>query len=495
MIVGGAIATYASAAPLQSAIFFDGETINWLALETLLRKLANWLATQAPSNAPVAIHLPNSPALAAIFLATIRMGREAQILDTQWPQQASERLLDELKPALVITLESELACRAKIVLTHDQLSFSGLSQLMGPIAALEEWPEVDAEKDFYTGFTSGSTGLPKGYRRNHRSWVRSIAAAQTQFALDERSVILAPGTLTHSLFLFALAYAMQIGATCILSRTFRPDHLAEIARTQKADVLFSVPAQLTLLSKQSANCEPAFSLRHVISSGSKWRGRDDPGLRKLFPVAKFSEFYGASETSFISIAHEGDAIPVDSVGRAFDGVDISIRDQSGTLLPPGAAGRIFVASAMIFTEYATADGIIERDNNCAIAVGDIGYIDEAGCLYVTGRENRMIVTSEKNLFPEEVEAVLALHESIQAVAVIGAPDDKRGERVLAIIKPANAAGVKRAALIKHARRHLPLFKIPRHFFIANDWPTTRSGKTDFQKLAALWREGLLEPLS
>ncbi len=494
MIAGGLIARHAAEMPERAAICFDGETISWRDLESLLLKLANWISSHAGASGPVAIHLPNSPALAAIFLAVIRMGREAQILDTQWPRTASEKLLADLKPALVLTSDREWVCHKNIVLKHDQLSFSGLSKRIDFTTAIRKWPEVDPEIDFYTGFTSGSTGLPKGYRRNHRSWVLSFFAAQSEFNLDENDVILAPGTLTHSLFLFALAYAMHIGATCVLSRTFRPDHIAEAARAHRATVLFSVPAQLTLLSKQAENCAPANCLRRIISSGSKWRGRDNRGLRKLFPEARFSEFYGASETSFISIAHEGDDSPPNSVGRAFEGVSINIRNQSGRLLPIGEPGRIFVASAMTFTGYATADGIIQRDENGAIASGDIGFLDAAGHLYLSGRENRMIVTSGKNLFPEEVERVLAMLECVEAVAVISTSDDKRGERVLGIIKLAPGSHISQSMLIAHARQHLPLFKIPRSYFIARDWPITRSEKTDFQKLAAMWRGGMLEPL-
>ncbi len=494
MITGETIAGHATKNPHGIAIAFDDEVITWCALEDLLKRTAAWITSLSPGHGPVAIHLAHTPALAVIFLAVIRLGREAQILDTQWPRRNCDRLLNKLNPDLVVTADNALKAH-KITLNSHALSFETFSALLGNVKPIEPWPVTDPARPFYVGCTSGSTGPPKGYRRNHASWIASFEAAQSEFKLTSGDVILAPGTLTHSLFSFSLCYAMHIGAKCVMQRNFRPGYLLKYARAHNASVLFSVPAQLGLISRHAMAGFGSERLRWLVSSGSKWRSSEESQLRLLFPAAQFAEFYGASETSFISIAHECEAAPAESVGRAFETVEITIRNPDGAILATGSRGRIFARSKMSFSGYATGEPCFLTAGDGAICVGDLGYLDDKGWLYISGREHRMIVTSGKNLFPEEVERVIETHPWIEAAAVIGVMDIKRGEVPVGLIQTAYLANVTRAELISHARTYLPLYKIPRLYFTVDEWPFTPSGKTDFAKLTEFYRSGTLRPLT
>lgn len=308
--------------------------------------------------------------------------------------------------------------------------------------------------------------------------------------------MLAPGALTHSLFLYGLAHGLYVGATVILCRQFRPNLICQLIATHRVSVLYGVPTQLEMIVEAAPREKgaPFASMRWILSSGAKWQGRAREDLRAHFPAARFAEFYGASELSFITVAKDDEDVPPDSVGRAFSGVDLSIRDHRGHRLPPGEAGQVFVASPFVFIGYACGStGALLRDGE-AISVGDIGFLDVRGYLHLVGRASRMIITSGKNVHPEEIERVLEGHRAVMAAAVLGVHDDRRGERLVALLRLDPDISVTSADLIGHAREHLPLYKIPRRFALPPRWPLTSSGKNDFQALHRIFDSETCEAL-
>jgi long-chain acyl-CoA synthetase len=214
-------------------------------------------------------------------------------------------------------------------------------------------------------------------------------------------------------------------------------------------------------------------------------------LRRLFPNARFAEFYGASETSFMTVAKADEHGPEASVGRAFSGALVSIRDRAGRPLPAGKTGYVFVESPFLFMNYACGETSDLLCHDGAMSVGDIGFLDPNGFLHLVGRASRKIVTSGKNVYPEEIERVLERHPAVAAAAVLGAPDGSRGERLIALVHERADAVVTCAELIAHLRKALPLYKVPRVYASVPDWPLTRSGKADFDGLRQAWIAGAI----
>lgn len=477
----GDIDAHVRSRPDAAALNFSGVTLSWREVDALQRRLAAKLVQQG-CRTSVALVLPQSPALAMLFLAAARMGSEVQILDLAWPEPIISEMLKRLQPDVVIRAETLCAQAAD---PDRALDFEGLAAWSRDETPLECWPDVNPRSSFYVGFTSGTTGLPKGYRRHHLSWLESFAAARGEFPIGPHDVVCAPGALTHSLFLFALAYAMNEGSPCVLSRHFRPDHCIQLLKTSGATVLFSVPVHLGLLARLEGG-GPAGQLRQIVSSGSKFRPQDIEALAARFPNASLCEFYGASETSFISVAHDIGPPGAGCVGRPFAGVAVTIRDPQGHEVSRGTIGRICVKSEMLFSGYAGADETAGFLADGSLATEDAGFLDDRGQLHLSGRQGRMIVTSAKNLFPEEVEATLENIEGVRRAAVIGVMDAKRGERPVAYIEFERGVALQRAQIIAAMRKSLPAFKAPRDIAVLNDWPLTSSGKVDYMELKRRW---------
>lgn len=497
MSVTAPLREHARRARQGTAIAFEGDRISWLALDEAVDRLAARLRELVPEGGGVALSLPNCPALAMLFLAAARAGREAQVLDPTWPAEMTRTVLDVLAPALLASA-APAAGHAHLPVDPRARFADAVADALGALGApggRERVPEPAPSLPFYVGFTSGSTGVPKGYRRSHRSWIDSFHGDSIEFGIGPGDTILAPGTLSHSLFLYALLRGLHAGAAVVLCRGFRPGSLARLIRAEGVTVVYAVPTQLSMLmdAAEAGGEAPLDGVRLVLSTGAKWQDHEGPRLRRLFPRTAFAEFYGCSELSCVAVAKDSEAPPPGSVGRAFPGVEITIRDARGRRLPPGRTGLVFVRSPLRFMGYACGGGgLVEAGD--ALSVGDLGFLDGRGFLHLVGRASRMIVSSGRNVHPEEVEEALRSHPAVEAAAVLGIPDARRGERAVALLKRRDGRPVGRAELVAHARALLPLYKVPRVYAEVAEWPLTPSGKTDFQALRRRWEAGECEAM-
>ncbi|MBK6999816.1 MAG: AMP-binding protein [Rhodoferax sp.] len=349
------------------------------------------------------------------------------------------------------------------------------------LASIEQQPATPSppqpESPFYIGFTSGSTGIPKGFRRSHQSWVASFHACVDSFGPDAAERILAPGKISHSLFLFGILHGIWSGAGVVVQSRFSASHALDTLQQGETPCLIAVPSQLVLMLVLAARrAMPAIhGVRLILVSGARWMRERTPELQALFPDARIIEFYGSSETSFVAWIEANENTPSAVVGYPFPEVEIDIR-----------SGLIFVRSPMLFMDYVNvhAEATTALRAGEWLSVRDMGTIDDEGRLCLSGRQNRMIVTSSANLFPEELEAVLESHCAIAAASVHGVADPLRGQQVVAVLRIApDKAGELPCALDISAwcRARLEAFKVPKRYFICHswdDWDMTSSGKTD-----------------
>lgn len=349
------------------------------------------------------------------------------------------------------------------------------------LASIEQQPATPSPPQpaspFYIGFTSGSTGIPKGFRRSHQSWVASFRACLDSFGPDAAERILAPGKISHSLFLFGILHGIWSGAGVVVQERFSASHALDTLQQGATPCLIAVPSQLVLMLVVAARrAMPALhGVRLILVSGARWMRERTPELQALFPDARIIEFYGASETSFVAWIEANEHTPLAVVGYPFPQVEIDIR-----------SGLIFVRSPMLFMDYVNvhAEATTALRAGEWLSVRDMGSIDDEGRLCLSGRQNRMIVTSSANLFPEELEAVLESHGAIEAASVHGVTDPLRGQQVVAVLRIApDQAGNMPCALDLSAwcRARLEAFKVPKRYFICHDgddWDMTSSGKTD-----------------
>jgi long-chain acyl-CoA synthetase len=311
--------------------------------------------------------------------------------------------------------------------------------------------------------TSGSSGAPRRIRRSQASWIASFAVNARLFGLGPGVRVAVPGRLVQSLALYGAVEAVHLGADAHLLDGLRPDRQVAALRDRRIEVLYASPAQLRLMLEAGSAASKA--LRLIVTGGSKLDPATRDGLRVLFPEAAVREFYGAAETSFITLSDE--ATPEGSVGRPYPGVEIDLR----------AAGEIWVRSAYLFEGYAGAPGGARQEGGW-VTVGEVGRL-EGGHLFLSGRAGRMVTVADQNVFPEEVEAFLLAQPGVTRAAVFPRPDPLRGHVLEAVV-----CGGGDEVLLAACRVALGPLVAPRRVHRVAEWPLLPSGKVD---LAALGR--------
>jgi long-chain acyl-CoA synthetase len=325
-------------------------------------------------------------------------------------------------------------------------------------------PPAPGRVPMFETLTGGSTGKPRRIRRTQTSWIASFLVNERLFNIDPTARIAVLGRLEHSLALYGAAEGLHLGAAVHLLDGLRPDRQLRTLTVRQITHLYATPAQLRLLLQGQIATAP--DLRHVLIGGSKL----DAGLRgqvaALAPNAVVHEFYGAAETSFITLTDA--ATPAESVGRPYPGVEIDVR-----------AGEVWVRSPYLFEGYASDPGSARWEGDW-LSVGEMGRWDSA-FLVLAGRAGRMVTVADQNVFPEEIEAFLMAQPGVTCAAVIARPDALRGKVIVAVVEGDPAC---EAAILAACRTGLGPLKSPKALIWRKDWPVTAAGKTD---LAAIER--------
>src|SRR5699024_7067350 len=274
---------------------------------------------------------------------------------------------------------------------------------------------------------SGSTGKAKGFLRNHRSWLASFDAAEQAFHYGKEDTILATGPLCYSLSLFAAVHALHIGATVCIMPNFTIEKTIHTITSRKVSVVHAVPTMLAGLAIQKDQLQNNITF---ISAGAKLSPTVKENVTNVFPNSYIFEYYGASELSLVTYANKEilEHYPA-SVGRPFSGVTVSIRDDTGNLLPCGETGQIYIESDFVFTGYIHNETETQKVlTKYGATTADLGYFNEDGFLFIVGRKNNMIIRGRQNIYPEEIEKVIKTVPFVKEAIVVGVEDKRWGEQ-------------------------------------------------------------------
>ena len=332
--------------------------------------------------------------------------------------------------------------------------------------------------------TSGTTGTPKGAARKQPDSLEPAAALFSKIPLRARETTMIAAPMFHSWGFAHFTLALPLASTLVLRRRFDPE---ETLRARRA-----APRQRARGRAGDAAADPRAAgrddralrpqrLRVIALSGSAL-----PGELALRAMDAFGDvlynLYGSTEVAWATIATPEDlrAAP-GTAGRPPMGTVVKLLDERAARSPPGEVGRIFVGNEMMFDGYTGGGGKEMIDG--LMSTGDVGHFDAGGRLFVEGRDDEMIVCGGENVFPREVEDLLADHPDIDEVAVIGVPDEEFGQRLRAFVVLRDGASSTRTAVQDYVKQNLARYKVPRDVVFIDELPRNATGKVLKRELA------------
>ncbi len=471
-----------------------GEDFRQIAAE-MDRWSATWSPTSRGGRYDLGLIAPQSGESLAAFTGLALAGWSVGVLDPSWTASEQQAALGQLDPVAVVVPAHEDAIGGCLV-------SAGWRPVMHPggawIALLapgsadsRSLDRPGSDTDFYVGFTSGSTGTPKAFARTHRSWWESFRGLDALVDITPDQVVSVPGALSGSHFLYGAVHALHRDADIDLRPIPRN---RSWAGESAPDVMYVVPSLLARMVDAAPLRENP--PRHLMCAGARLDPATVDRVATVWPDAGIVEYYGTSELSFVSIRCPGDGAPSGSVGRAFPGVEITIRDERDRVVPAGVHGRVFARSPLVFSGYrgTVPQSAARCADDGAWSAGDMGHLDENGYLYVAGRGSELIISGGLNVQPEDVEGAVAPADGVAEVVVVGVPDDRWGEVVVAVIAPEKGATLTRAAL-RETVATLSTAKRPRRYLVHPDpFPLLRSQKIDRVAVRDKVMAGILEEI-
>ncbi|MGP0101187.1 MAG: acyl-CoA synthetase [Solirubrobacteraceae bacterium] len=338
-------------------------------------------------------------------------------------------------------------------------------------------PAPPVEKGRVVILTSGTTGTPKGAARPQSDSIEPAAALFSKIPLKARETTMIAAPMFHSWGYAHFVLGLPLVSTLVLRTKFDPEETLRAIAHHRASALVVVPVMLQrildlppkTLARYDVSC-----LKVIAVSGSALPGELATRAMDAFGDILYN-LYGSTEVAWATIATPEDlrAAP-GTAGRPPLGTIVKLLDDEGREARPGEGGRIFVTNEMIFEGYTDGGG--KEIVRGLVSTGDVGRFDAGGRLFVDGRDDEMIVSGGENVFPREVEDLLADHDEIEEVAVVGVEDQEFGQRLKAFVVPREGSELTAEAVQAYVKENLARYKVPRDVVFVDELPRNATGK-------------------
>lgn len=470
--------------PDKPALHFEGRTTTWGQMLDRIRRVANHLVAWGvkPGDA-VAIMLPNRPEFIESDAAARRIGATTAYINPRAPAADARALINRTNASVLVTHRDDVQVNARILFVPKYYE--------GAIAAAPATePRADrGAEGKVVIFTSGTTGRPKGAVRafNEGGSPSLLAGFLRTIPLRTDDIHMVVCPLYHSSGSGFAFTAQILGNPIVLVERFSPEAFCRHVQEHNVTTTTVVPTMLhQLTSWPEARNYDLSSLRVVVCTGAPLREEVRAQARKLLGDVVY-DLYGSTEMAWVAVASpEDQRRKPGTVGKIVPGVDIRIVDAEGREVPRGQPGEIWAGSKLLMQGYLDDPQLNrERMRNGFVSVRDIGYLDEEGYLHLVDRADDMIISGGVNVYPAETEVALGSHPNVDECAVVGVPDPKWGERIVAAVVPRGE--ITPEELIDWSKQQVAYAAVPKEIKFFSSLPRNDIGKTDKRTIAKEWQ--------
>lgn len=343
-------------------------------------------------------------------------------------------------------------------------------------------PDVAPDDVAMIVYTSGTTGRPNGVMLSHANFISNLTAANELMGLDSDDSIVVVVPLYYIHGRMQLLFHALIGGTVYFSAGFQfPARVLQELEDFRATGFSGVPYHFKQLLDRSKLAEsPPAALRYVLITGGALGATELRRLQDALPNVGLHLAYGQTEAAprITWLGPDELFVKAGSVGRALPNVKLEILGPDEEEVAAGVVGEVAASGPNIMKGYVAGDERVSGkiDDRGRLRTGDLGWLDDAGHLFLAGRSSEMIKSAGERIFPQEIEEVVCTHPRVREVAVIGVPDPLLGERIVAYVELTEGDPVELSEFRAHCLKKLPFVRVPKTFEIVDGLPKTGSGK-------------------
>jgi long-chain acyl-CoA synthetase len=325
-------------------------------------------------------------------------------------------------------------------------------------------------------YTSGTTGRPKGVILTHRNLLRNVDSCAKAGEFDARDAFLCLLPFFHTYAITGtILLPLLNGCSIVLVDRFHPHKVLKLIEEHRISVFLAIPSMYRVLAMSEGGFNVS-SVRFPISGGEPLPIAVAEAFEKRFGV-HICEGYGQTEAAPVVTLNLPGKRKLGTVGPPLPGIEIAIWDEAKNPLPLEAIGEIMVRGENVMEGYyRLPDETAKTITRDWLHTGDLGKLDSEGFVTITGRKKDLIISAGENIYPREIEEVLATHPKVKEVAVIGVKDESRGEVPKAFLLLHEGMAVEDKELRAFCREKLAGYKVPKHFEVLADLPRTPTGK-------------------
>ena len=335
---------------------------------------------------------------------------------------------------------------------------------------------------FCITYTSGTTGQPKGVMISHRSRSLTFYATALEWGLGPNTRTVAVAPMYHGAG-FAFGYApIFTGGTVVMQRKFDPDETLQMVQDQRIESMFLVPTHAQMmraLGDEAITRRDLSSLHTLYFNAAALPVALKKWVLDVFPNTGVHELYGSTEAGIVTNSRPQDALrKAGSVGHPWFMTEVRVVREDGSLVDPGESGELFSRSPYLMNGYLNdpaATAACTTDDGF-LTSGDVVVVDDEGFISIVDRKKDLIITGGANVYPREIEEVLATHEGVAECAVIGITDETWGERVVAVVVARAGKSLDHEVIEAHLRGKLAGYKMPKETVVIDALPRNAAGK-------------------
>jgi long-chain acyl-CoA synthetase len=485
----------------KTVIVSDKRRLSYAELDEASNRVANALVGMGVKKGDrVALLLTNSPEFVAIYFGIVKIGAIAVLLDPKYKLTELVSLCEDSKPKVLVT---ESPCLEQLTPVLDR--FKSVEKFISvgaenegdflnydEIIAQSSPAAIDAEpapEDIaHIAYSSGPSFHPRGVAMSHGALVKEASISADSFKQTDKDIVILFALPMHHAFglVVIMMTAITKGSTVVMLSGLSMESLFELIEKEKATMFMGVPFVHGLIIEAIE----AGGIKHDISSLRLWGTAGAAMPAKI--AKKVKEYIGLTPVNFWGMTESAAQVSctalngwgeVNSVGKTLSGWELRIVDDEGRELPVGETGEIIVRGPIMNEYYNNPQATAQVVKGGWLYTGDIGWIDGDGWLFLAaGRKKDMIINKGQNICPSDIEEIIGSHPKVAEVAVVGVPDESRGEVPRAVIKLKAGKRASEPEIKQFCLEHLANYKVPREVIFTDSLPKTADGRVDKERL-------------